>query len=122
MRFALAERRVCYVGYCDDQEESRIISRAFAHSNDELFFSQTLGCLRFYLEITAMPDGLSKRKIQGIKKALSYDYLKAKESKKKRRQEKALRQKSERHKSRQQEVEELLIDAKESETENGDEQ
>ena len=69
-----------------------------------------------------MPDGLSKRKRQGIKKMLSYDYLKAKESKKKRRQEKALRQKSERHKSRKQEVEELLIDATESETENGDEQ
>jgi uncharacterized membrane-anchored protein len=69
-----------------------------------------------------MPDGLSKRKIQGIKKALSYDYLKAKESKKKRRQEKALRQNGERHKSRQQEVEELLIDAIENDTEDGDEQ
>lgn len=69
-----------------------------------------------------MPDGLSKRKIQGIEKALSYDYLKAKESKKKRRQEKALRQKGERHKSRQQEVEELLIDAIENETGNEDEQ
>jgi len=69
-----------------------------------------------------MPDGLSKRKIQGIKKALSYDYLKAKEAKKKRRQEKALRQKGEHHKSRQQEIEELLIDAIENDTENGDEQ
>ena len=69
-----------------------------------------------------MPDGFSKRKIQGIKKALSYDYLKAKESKKKRRQEKALRQKGERHISRQQEIEELLIDAIENDIENGDEQ
>jgi len=69
-----------------------------------------------------MPDRLSKRKIQGIEKALSYDYLKAKEAKKKRRQEKALRQKDERHKSRQQEIEELLIDAIENDTESGDEQ
>ena len=76
----------------------------------------------FFLEIAAMPDGLSKRKIQGIEKALSYDYLKAKEAKKKRRQEKALRQKDERHKSRQQEIEELLIDAIENNTEDGDEQ
>jgi len=76
----------------------------------------------FFLEIAAMPDKLSKRQRQAIKKMLSYDYLKAKESKKKKRQEKALRQKDERHKSRQQEVEELLIDATESETENGDEQ
>jgi hypothetical protein len=76
----------------------------------------------FFLEIAAMQDGSSKRKIQGIKKALSYDYLKAKESKRKRRQEKALRQKGERHKSRQQEVGELLIDAIENDSENGDEQ
>jgi hypothetical protein len=69
-----------------------------------------------------MLDGLSKRKIQGIEKALSYDYLKAKEAKKKRRQEKALRQKAERHKSRQQEIEELLIDAIDNVTESGDEQ
>jgi hypothetical protein len=73
------------------------------------------------LEITAMPDELSKRRIQGIEKALSYDYLKAKEAKKKRRQEKALRRKDERHRSRQQEVEELLIDAIENDIENGDE-
>lgn len=69
-----------------------------------------------------MPDGLSKRKIQGIEKALSYDYLKAKAAKKKRRQEKALRQKNERHKSRQQEIEELLIDAMENEPRIEDEQ
>jgi hypothetical protein len=75
----------------------------------------------FFLEITAMPGEVSKRKIQGIKKALGYDYLKAKESKKKRRQEKALRQKGERHKSRQQEIEELLIDAIENDMMNGDE-
>lgn len=68
-----------------------------------------------------MPGEVSKRKIQGIKKALGYDYLKAKESKKKRRQEKALRQKGERHKSRQQEIEELLIDAIENDMMNGDE-
>jgi uncharacterized membrane-anchored protein len=76
----------------------------------------------FFLENKAMPDGLSKRQKQRIKKMLSYDYLKAKESKKKRRQEKALRQKGERHISRQQEIEELLIDAIENDTENGDEQ
>jgi hypothetical protein len=75
----------------------------------------------FFLEISAMPDGLSKRKIKGIEKALSYDYLKAKEAKKKRRQEKALRQKDDRHKSRQQEIEELLIDAIENDPEYGDE-
>lgn len=69
-----------------------------------------------------MPNGLSKRQRQGLKKMLSYDYLKAKESKKKKRQEKALRQKGERHKSRQQEIEELLIDAIENDTDNGDEQ
>jgi hypothetical protein len=74
----------------------------------------------FFLEITAMPGELSKRKIQGITKTLSYDYLKAKEVKKRRRQEKASRQKSERHKSRQQEIEELLIDAMENEIETGD--
>ena len=39
-----------------------------------------------------------------------------------RRQEKALRQKEERHKSRQQEIEELLIDAIENDSYDGDEQ
>jgi uncharacterized membrane-anchored protein len=58
----------------------------------------------------------------GHQEDAGYDYLKAKESKKKRRQEKALRQKGERHISRQQEIEELLIDAIENDTENGDEQ
>lgn len=48
MRSALAERRVCNVGYCDDQEDTTIISGAFAHFSNELFFSQALGCLRFF--------------------------------------------------------------------------
>jgi hypothetical protein len=76
----------------------------------------------FILEITVMSGELSKRQRKGLEKMLSYNYLKAKEAKKKRRQEKALSQKAERHKSRQQEIEELLIDAIENETGNEDEQ
>ena len=57
-----------------------------------------------------MPGGLTKKQLQGIKKGLSYDYLMAKERKKKKRLEKASRQKTERHKSKQQEIEELVQD------------
>jgi hypothetical protein len=68
-----------------------------------------------------MSGGLSKRQIQGIKKMLSYDHLKAKEFKKKKRLEKANRPKGERHKSRQQEIEELLNNEIENELDAGGE-
>ena len=53
-----------------------------------------------------MPGGLTKRQIQGIKKMLNYDYAKAKERKKQRRLEKAMRQRDERYKSKKQEIQE----------------
>jgi hypothetical protein len=68
-----------------------------------------------------MSRDLSKKQIQGVKKMLSYDHLKAKELKKKKRLEKATRPKGERHKSRQQEIEELLNNAIETELDAGGE-
>ena len=57
-----------------------------------------------------MSGGLTKKQLQGIKKGLSYNYILAKERKRKKRMEKATRQKTERHKSRQQEIEEIVQD------------
>jgi hypothetical protein len=58
-----------------------------------------------------MPGGLSKHQLSGIKKTLGHDYLAEKERKKQKRRERAAqgkKVKGERHKSRQQEIEELV--------------
>lgn len=66
-----------------------------------------------------MPGGLTKRQIKGITKKLGHDYLAEKERKKQRRREKAAqkkdRSKGERHRSRQQEIEDIVIDELEME-------
>jgi hypothetical protein len=69
-----------------------------------------------------MPDGLTNRQQQRLKKMLGFDYLKTKELKKKKRAEKATRQKDSRHRSRQQEIEDLLLDELQEEFENEEEQ
>ncbi len=66
-----------------------------------------------------MADELSNRRIKGIKKMLSYDRLKAKAIKKKKQIEKANQQKVDRHRSKQQEIDELLTDAIDSEEDSG---
>lgn len=55
-----------------------------------------------------MPGGLSKRTQEKIKKFLAYDYLEEKGRRKLRKQKKTQRLKGERHKSKRQEIEELL--------------
>ncbi len=55
-----------------------------------------------------MTGEISKRKLKGITKALSRDYLAEKERRKQLRRDKANRPKTGRHKSRQQEIEELV--------------
>ncbi len=55
-----------------------------------------------------MSGGLTKKQIQGIKKKLSRDYLAEKERRKQLRREKASRPKGEKHRSRQQVIEELV--------------
>lgn len=55
-----------------------------------------------------MPGKLTKRQVKGITKMLDYDYLKEKELKKKRRQAKAQQKKADRHKSKAQEIEEIV--------------
>jgi hypothetical protein len=69
-----------------------------------------------------MPGELTNKQLKGIKKKLGFDHLKAKEIKKKKRLEKATRPKGERHKSRQQEVEELLLDELENDLTSGGEE
>ena len=57
-----------------------------------------------------MPGGISKRQEQAVKRMLSHDYLAEKEKRKARRRAKATvtKTKGERHKSRQQQIEELV--------------
>lgn len=57
-----------------------------------------------------MPGGITKRQEVSIKRMLSHDYLAEKERRKARRRERAAhaKTKGEKHKSRQQEIEELV--------------
>ncbi|MGB5107319.1 MAG: hypothetical protein WBP29_03945 [Candidatus Zixiibacteriota bacterium] len=57
-----------------------------------------------------MPGDITKRQEQNVKRILSHDYLAEKERKKARRREKAAHSKTkgDKHKSKQQEIEELV--------------
>ncbi len=60
-----------------------------------------------------MPGDLSKHQLTGIKKTLGHDYLAEKERRKQKRRERAAQSKKvkgERHKSRHQQIEEIVED------------